>query len=166
MSTNTSTPSQDVTVAADQAEANLTGKLRVANDVVRVYTERYHDRLAKLVQGFRDLAENIERIGAQTDRNSVTGLPPFTSAAQRVLHEITWHTANMGIEYLVTEAGHTDHAEGEVRRLSQVHAMAAEIATAMRPNATPAGALWSGTTLGDEEDRDERVDPVEDETDG
>lgn len=71
----------------------------------------YHDSVDRVVARLRDMADTIDRQGHDVaDSPGPSGCPPFSNAAQRIMHEIAWGTANAGLDHVVSVAATADVA--------------------------------------------------------
>lgn len=71
----------------------------------------YDKQVARIVDGLRSLADDIERQGQPYGKPGVTGTPRHLAAAEQVNHALTWGLANLGTYRLFDAAHHADVAE-------------------------------------------------------
>lgn len=72
--------------------------------------ENFVARVAKIADGLRRMADEVERDGRVRDATGV-GVPRFAHAAEGVLHSVIWGFAHLHVDGLIRDAAGADVAE-------------------------------------------------------
>lgn len=70
--------------------------------------ESFKHRVGEMAHDLRKLADRIEREANATRSSRVNTMGEYHYRTQRILHEVTWAVANLGLDGLIQDASYAD----------------------------------------------------------
>lgn len=83
----------------------------MANRMSQVLAKQQVDRMHRVANGLRDLADEVERHAARGERRYESGNGmSWVLLASDVVHKVTWGVANLNLDGIVANARDADEA--------------------------------------------------------